>query len=569
MKNLHQRIFTLCMLLVSVISSSAQTVIEIPAPATGADATHLLQEAIDKAAGNSGKPTVIRLATAQYNISRAEATARLFHVSNTTTVQENPDPTKHIGLHFKGLKNVTFDGNGAKLLTHGEMTSFLIDDCENVKLCNFTLDADDPSLAEATVVEVGDGYAVLRTARDTRYEITPEGKLFWTGHGWRFTGGIAQVFNPADNSSLRAASPMDGLLKAAELRPGLLWMQYAKKPNMKVGTTYQMRHSYRTEVCGCVHRSKNVTLQDIDFNFLGNFGIVGQFSENLTYDNIRCAPAYGSDRTGAGFADFVQMSGCKGLVKITNSYFEGAHDDPINVHGTHLKVTEWRGKRQAVVHFMHGQTFGFDPFTKGDDVEIISAHSLLALQSLKVAASEQLNDYEWLLTFNRDVNADAKAEDNVAVENVTWTPSVEIRNNYFARIPTRGILVSTRRPVTIEQNVFFRMPMASILISDDARSWYESGPVRDVTIRNNKFVECSSPVLLLWPENDRHDGPVHKNITVAHNTFSFMDSDNPVVIKARSVDGLTVTGNSYATSAPLESLFQLKDCEKVQIENKK
>lgn len=546
--------------------ASAQTIIDVETPAPGTDATHLLQQAIDKAATYRGRPTVIRLATAQYDISRTEATARLFHVSNTTTVQENPDPTKHIGLHFKGLKNVTFDGNGARLVTHGEMTSFLLDECENVTLQNFTLDADDPSLAEATVMEVGDGYAVLQTARDTRYEITPEGKLFWTGHGWRFTGGIAQVFNPADNSSLRTASPMDGLLKAAELRPGLLWMQYAKQPDMKVGTTYQMRHSLRTEVCGCISRSKNVTLRNIDFNFLGNFGIVGQFSENLTYDHLRCAPAYDSDRTGAGFADFVQMSGCKGLVKITNSYFEGAHDDPINVHGTHLKVTEWRGNRQAVVRFMHGQTFGFDPFVKGDDVELVSAHSLLALQSLKVTASEQLNDYEWLLTFNRDVDAKVLAEDNVAVENVTWTPTVEIRNNYFARIPTRGILVSTRRPVLIEQNVFFRMPMASILVSDDARSWYESGPAHDVTICHNKFVECSSPVLLLWPENDRHDGPVHKNITVIHNTFSFMDPANPVVIKARAIEGLTVEDNRYDTEVPAAQLFDLHDCTNVVAE---
>lgn len=546
--------------------ASAQTIIDVETPAPGTDATRLLQQAIDKAATYRGRPTVIRLATAQYDISRTEATARLFHVSNTTTVQENPDPTKHIGLHFKGLKNVTFDGNGARLVTHGEMTSFLLDECENVTLQNFTLDADDPSLAEATVMEVGDGYAVLRTARDTRYEITPEGQLYWTGHGWRFTGGIAQVYNPTDNSSLRTASPMDGLLKAAELRPGLLWMQYAGRPNMKVGTTYQMRHSLRTEVCGCISRSKNVTLRNIDFNFLGNFGIVGQFSENLTYDHLRCAPANESDRTGAGFADFVQMSGCKGLVKITDCHFEGAHDDPINVHGTHLKVTEWRGNRQAVVRFMHGQTFGFTPFVKGDDVELVSAHSLLALQALKVTATEQLNDYEWLLTFNRDVNAAAQAEDNVAVENVTWTPTVEIRNNYFARIPTRGILVSTRRPVLIEQNVFFRMPMASILISDDARSWYESGPAHNVTIRHNKFVECSSPVLLLWPENDRHDGPVHKNITVAHNTFSFIDPANPVVIKARSVEGLTVKDNHYDTEVPAAQLFDLHDCTNVVAE---
>ena len=547
-------------------TAAAEVVIDVTAPAPGADATTMLQAAIDKAATYRGKPTTIRLATATYNISREQATARKFHVSNTTTVDENPDPTKHIGLHMRHIRNLTFDGNGARIVTHGEMTSFLLDSCENVVMQHFTLDAADPSLAEAKVVEVGDDYAIMQCARDTRYEITPEGRLFWIGVGWRFTGGIAQTFDPADNSSLRTASPMDNLLKAAELRPGLLWLHYDYRPALRVGTTLQMRHSFRTEVCGCISRSRNVALRDVELNFLGNFGVVAQFSENVTYDHLRCAPALGSDRTGAGFADFVQMSGCRGKVSITNSYFEGAHDDPINVHGTHLKVKEWRGARQAVVRFMHGQTFGFTPFAAGDAVELVSAHSLLCLQAMSVKRSEQLNDYEWLLTFDKEVSAAARAEDNVAVENVTWTPEVEIRNNYFARIPTRGILVSTRRRVVIEDNTFYRMPMAAILISDDARSWYESGPAHDVTIRRNKFVECSSPVLLLWPENDRYDGPVHRNISVTHNTFSFSDKAHPVVVRARAIDRLTVKDNSYDTAVASEQLFDLRDCTNCTIE---
>lgn len=542
------------------ITTYAQHVIDVEAPAAGCDATHLLQEAIDKAADFHGRPTVIRLATAQYDICRDQATARLFHVSNTTSEKENAISTKHIGLHFRNLKNITLEGNGARLLTHGEMTSFVIDSCENITLRNFTLDADDPSVAEATVCEVGDDYAILQTARDTHYEIDSDGHLYWTGHGWRFTDGIAQVFNPADNSSLRTDSPMDNLLRAAELCPGRLWMRYAERPNMKVGTTYQMRHSYRTEVCGCINRSRNVTLEHIEFNFLGNFGITGQYSENLTYSHLRCAPALDSDRTNAGFADFIHVSGCRGQVRVLDSYFEGAHDDPINVHGTHLKVTEWRGDRQAIVRFMHDQTRGMIPFDKGDEVEAISAHSLLALQSMKVRNCERINDYEWLVTFDRNVNSKTKAEDNVAIENVTWTPEVEIRGNYFARIPTRGILVTTRRHVVIEQNTFFRMPMASILIADDARSWYESGSARDVTIRHNKFVECSSPVLLLWPENDRYDGPVHRNIYVTHNDISFMDPEHPIVLRAHAIENLNVSKNHYKTSRPIADLFQITDC---------
>ena len=95
-------------------------------------------------------------------------------------------------------------------------------------------------------------------------------------------------------------------------------------------------------------------------------------------------------------------------------------------------------------------------------------------------AVERIDDYEILLTLDRAVNDNVKAAEHVSVENVTWTPEVEIRNNYFSRIPTRGILVTTRRKVVIEDNVFYRIPMSRGTGSDDARGWYGSGPVRDV-----------------------------------------------------------------------------------------
>ena len=72
-----------------------------------------------------------------------------------------------------------------------------------------------------------------------------------------------------------------------------------------------MRHSFRTEACG-IHQSKDVKLENIKFHFLGNFGIVGQYSENLTYEKLYCAPEWGSGRTCAGFADLSRCLGAKG-----------------------------------------------------------------------------------------------------------------------------------------------------------------------------------------------------------------------------------------------------------------
>ena len=152
-------------------------------------------------------------------------------------------------------------------------------------------------------------------------------------------------------------------------------------------------------------------------------------------------------------------------------------------------------------------------------MEFVDAHSLRCLQPARVKAVERIDDYEILLTLDRAVNDNVKTVENVSVENVTWTPEVEIRNNYFSRIPTQGILVTTRRKVVIEDNVFYRIPMSGVLVSDDARGWYESGPVRDVTIRRNLFMECGSPVIAVMPENDRYEGAVHRNVRIEANRF--------------------------------------------------
>ena len=75
------------------------------------DAAQLLQQAIDSAATYNGKPVTIMLMPGNYNISREKSSRHIYHISNTSSATENPDPTKHIGLWFRNMRNVTFDGD--------------------------------------------------------------------------------------------------------------------------------------------------------------------------------------------------------------------------------------------------------------------------------------------------------------------------------------------------------------------------------------------------------------------------------------------------------------------------
>ena len=553
-------LFTICSFF--VLTATAQNIIKV-SPEKG-DMTTKLQAAVEKARSYNGKAVVIELQNADYNIHRESSSQILYHISNTASEKENPDQTKHIGLWLKGQKNVTIDGKGAHLVTHGEMTSFVIDQCENITLRNFTVTAADPTVPELTVTEVGERHMTVRIHPRSRYQIK-DGKFSFVGDNWSLSDGIAQSYDPEKDITWRSWSPLNGLRKAIELEPNLLRFVYDKAPQARPELTFQMRDGIRDQACGLIQFSKNVTLENLHLDFLGNFGIVGQMSENITYRNMAFEPEAGSGRTCAGFADFVQMSGCKGKITIENSRFSGAHDDPINIHGTHLAVTEFLAPNQIVVKYMHHQTYGFQSFLPGNTIEFIDPHTLLSLSSAKVKKAEMKNEREITITLDKPVTSKVKETEGLVIENVTYTPEVEIRGNYFSRIPTRGILVSTRRKVIIEDNTFFRMQMSGILIADDARSWFESGMARDVTIRNNYFIECGGPVIFIAPENDRNEGYVHRNITIANNRFRLTGTD---AISAKSVDGLKITDNLFLTpkTSTTEELIKTRECKDVTIE---
>lgn len=559
-------LFVVSIWLIQLTILAQSRVIEI-SPEQGKDNENLML-ALEKAAGYKGKPVTVRLSPGIYELDRSKSTQVLYHISNTTSESEDPDPTKHIGLYLHSLKNITIDGCGSTLQMNGEMTSFVLDRCEGIILKNLNIDYKHPTQTEVEVLEEGKDYLIVQVHPTSQYRIVDE-QLEWYGDGWSFKNGIAQSYDRASNMTWRSWSPMENLIRAVELRPNVLYLQYKEKPQVGLHIVFQMRDSFRDEVSGFVNRSKNVQLENLNFYYLGNFGVVCQYSENVTFDRCNFAPRPDSGRTNAGFADFIQVSGCRGMIDIRNSRFSGAHDDPINIHGTHLRVMEFLSPNRLKVRFMHDQTFGFEAFFKGDDIELVDPLSLLAVEKAKVKEAKLVTPREMELTLSGPLSPEVIQRKDLVVENVLWTPEVRITNNYFERIPTRGILITTRRKSLIEGNTFYGMQMSGILVADDGLSWYESGPVHDLTIRRNTFFNCGEPVINIDPENREYKGAVHKNITIEENYF-YMRKNSSSVIRAKAVDGLVIRHNLIYTSDAEKNkesdFIQTRDCNEVSVE---
>ncbi len=97
----------------------------------------------------------------------------------------------------------------------------------------------------------------------------------------------------------------------------------------------------------------------------------------------------------------------------------------------------------------------------------------------------------------------------------------------------------------------------------DASGWYESGPVRDLTIRRNTFHRPAPghASILINPENTVLDGPVHENIRIEDNTF-----DGGLLVEAKSVRNLAIR-NNHVEGGISDDSFRFTACSEVTLEN--
>lgn len=515
-------------------------------PDTGQDVTAAFRNALEQCRSNGVR--LLRLEEGVYDFWPEDAVAREIFVSNTSSREECPSKVKHLGLLIEDMQDFTIDGGGATLMFHGKQTMIALIHSRNITLRNFHIDCLRPGGSEMVIEKAEAGEVVLRFKPDSWYEIGPEGQLELVGEGWKTEHPHCIECDPQQDRMCYSGhwDQLHGSI-ARELEPGHVGFAVEETDSYKVGNVITVRDRYRDEVGILNLENEDVTFEDVDIHYLHAIGVVSQFSRNVTMRRVHCEPREGSGRILSSSADFFHFSGCAGKVNVVDCRFSGAQDDPINVHGTYLRVEEIPAADQLRVRFMHHQTYGMQAFWPGDSVSFVCAESLRTKAQAQIKNVKRLNDYEVLLTLEKPVPACVTPLEDV-VENLSWTPEVEIRGCRFTRTSTRGTLVSTPRKVVIENNDYIRTGMSAILISGDANGWYESGAVKDVLIRNNSFIDCArngghhGAVISIEPTNRTDDPacPVHSGIKIIGNRFETWGND-PVY--AYSAGDVLMEGN--------------------------
>lgn len=570
---------TLCMLLYTLGASAHSltgTVIKAAdygiKPGTGKDLTKAIQQLFNKSKEKQAPITII-FEPGQYDLYYNSASRAAYYISNTSGKEEEASKVKIIGIWLKGFHNLTIDGKGALFMLHGKMTSLIADNCKDLRIQNLQFDYARPTMSEFTVTAVKPDYIDVKINPDSWYRIK-DSMLYWYGENWDGEKTPLRLhtckYDPRDSALHFVDAGWDKFTKGnqvVELSKNHVRFYHPGPLNTKIGDVYTTRDITRDEVGMHFVHSSNILMDSVQMHFMHGLGIISQFCTDIHFNHLVCAPRSETGRICSSTADMAHFSGCNGTVTVENSFFSGGHDDPINIHGTHLRIVKQLAGHRVVLRFMHHQTYGIQAYEKGDTVDFISAKTLLPYASSVVEGYKKLDEYDIELQLKGSLPVKIDSLD--CLENATRTPKVVIRHNWFQRTTTRGLLVTTRRKVLIENNTWFKTGMSAILIADDANNWFESGMVRDVTIRDNKFVNCGLPVINIAPENQVSvpGKAVHHNIRITGNTF---ERENAPVVAARSVDGLLFENNKIRHYGPDQNrapvhLLSLEDCSSVVI----
>jgi hypothetical protein len=548
-------------------------------PGDHTDAAPAIRAAL-LAAGAVAGPVVLRVPPGDYHLRPEGAQRRELYVSNT--VGDDPrHRDKSIALLVEAMDDLVISGEGARFILHGLQTTFAIIDSRRVRVEGLEFDFAVPTVVDATVVDAGVAagrpFRLIRVPAATLFsvegcsirwhgEVLDSGAVAWEG---RDSLEYTQIHDPSSQRTRRGPNPLFdnvGSITVVGERDIRIDYDHDEEP-ADLGLVYQMRSTTRDHPGALVLDSSDVTLSRLRFRFLHGFGVVAQMSRDVTVSGCEFQAPPGSGRHTAGFADFVQFSGCSGRAVVRDCLFDGPHDDPVNVHGTYLRVAGQPDLRTLELEYVHRETAGFPQFSPGDQIEVVDRATLRAIASATVQRAQQPSGRDHdrpLRTIFLTVDSDLpdRLVGRTAVENVTRTPTVHIARNVFRNVPTRGVLVTTRRAVLIEENRFERTGMAGIYVSGDADEWWESGPVRDLTIRGNEFIDPGGPAVYIDPTNTRCDpgDPVHSGVVVEGNRFVL---DDVPALDAKSTGGIRFRDNSIVRSSPGAGDVVLRSCSDV------
>ena len=541
------------------------------------DATPAVLEALTQCRREKNSTLLIDPGT--YHFYPQQAMVREYFMSN------NDGGRKAIAFPLIGFDGLTIEGGGADFIFHGKISPFVIDACKNVTVRNLSIDYPRPFFSQARILASHDGYTDLHFDEDYPYRVENGKLVFYDPEsGWDTSDmssylvtefdaerGIPHrlVYLPYWDHPERAGF-LGSLVRnvRAEALENHTVRLYGEDTH-HVGAWWVATHGHRDHPGFFIQSSRNTVLEDITLYHCTAMGIIGQTSENITLRRVHTSLHKG--RLVTVNADATHFVHCSGTIRLEDCYLCNMLDDAGNFHGNYATVERLIDSHTFVARLMHGQQQGVMIYRPGDVIALVDRDTLSRIGEITVSDALMIN--EKLIRVTGEDKLPTNITEGMAVENFTQMPEVIIRGCTVGWNRPRGFLISTCRHALIENCTFANMNQG-IHLTGDANSWFESGSVRDLTIRGCRFNGCgytNGAAVVIDPAiKERENNYYHGNILIEDNLF---ESDFPRILRAMNTENITVRHNRWRhidqdlPHNPVgENGFDISFCRNVQIE---
>ncbi|OHX64435.1 alpha-1,3-galactosidase-related protein [Flammeovirga pacifica] len=534
---------------------------------------------------NNAKSIVFEKGT--YHFYPDKGLSKFVYLSN------HKDVFVKLAFPIEGFKDFTIDGQGSTFIFHGKMIPFLVQDSENIKIKNVTVDWAMAFHSEGEVIAHNDKEHTfdVRFGDEYPYDIRNEQIYFVKEY---YEHDLGQTINyDKERKSIayndKASTPIsttarsskkhnidkikykykvdkhgltlrkvgvENRIRVKEIEPGVVRFYNHKKALPPIGTilsTKGQQGENRVAPGIRVTYTKNFDIENVTLHHAGGMGLLVENSENLTIDKFTITPS--GDRMVSTTADATHFVGCRGLIKITNSLLENQLDDCVNIHGTYQEVVEQLGPKKLGIRMGHHQQEGFIIGRKGDQIGLVKIDKSFSPyhEGLTIESIQRINERYQIMTFKEDIPSGIEVGDYI--ENLTAYPEVILEKNVFRGNRARGILLSTPKNTLVKDN-YFQSEMEAILVPVESTKWYESGSQANLTVVGNTFDNCnygglSRGIIRFHTDEDNTSIAFH-NILIKDNTFKLFDN---MVMEVHNTDGLTFENNKMLSSDLFPQLF--------------
>lgn len=394
---------------------------------------------------------------------------------NPQRIMFNPHYRYDSALSFTGQSGVTVLADHAVLMINGFMEPITIADCTDITLRGLTIDHLRKPYSFGKIESLGepdaDGKQDCLIRLDDASPIQ-ENSPICLRHAFFHQDTGASCYLSYDQPVYRDPYHIFTRVEAGKLT---------------CNDHFYTIHTYHSRPAILIERAKNIRIEKVTIHSQPGMGIVGNRSENVIMEELAIVPSQGlfwSTNT-----DATHFTSMKGLLRFHHCTFSHHGDDATNVHGYYQAIV---GKVDSHTYLLqektpdgtHAQSLDYPDI--GDTLELSSIDSLALLDTLTVVDCVPMPD-EWMcrVTLDHPLPEDVTG---MVLSDVTRLPRVEFVENTVSHHFARSVLLKNRDSL-VEGNTFHRSRGPAVVAASEA-GWYEGVCPANLTVRNNRILDC-------------------------------------------------------------------------------